>query len=109
MPVWLWIIGGVVGLIALIGCFQYRARSGTYTSLSSRQPARRPHRSVPLGMEATDMNVVNDANRRNESLERGQTNWMNRGAMEAATDVPPMADDETYAKRFHTAFIKDKK
>lgn len=106
---WGWIIGGILGAIALIAYIQYRAGNGTYKPLSSRQPERAPQRDVPLGMEATDMKVVNDANRRNESLERGQTNWMNRGSMSAATDVPPMADDETYAKRFHAAFIKDKK
>lgn len=105
---WGWIIAAVVGVIALVCFAQYRARSRTYTPLSNRQPERRT-REVPLGMEAIDMDSVNRAARRNESLERGHTNWTNRGGMAAATDVPPMADDETYAKRFHTAFIKDKK
>ena len=55
------------------------------------------------------MSVVNAANRRNESLDRGQTNWTNRGHMAAATDVAPMPDDQTYAARFHAAFLKDTK
>jgi hypothetical protein len=37
---WGWIIGGVLGLIALISYVQYRAANGSYKSLSSRQPER---------------------------------------------------------------------
>ena len=48
--------------------------------------------------------------RRNESLERGQTNWTKkRGGFflgGAELDVKPWADDETYARRYHAAFKK---
>ncbi|MGB3244379.1 MAG: hypothetical protein WBB25_07585 [Sulfitobacter sp.] len=106
---WAWIIASILGVVALICFAQYRGARATYTPLANRQPERRAVGGVPLGMEAIDLDSVNSAARRNESLERGHTNWTNRGGIAAATDVAPMADDETYAKRFHTAFIKDKK
>jgi hypothetical protein len=105
---WGWIIGGIGGIFALICFAQHRAQRGTYRPLASRQPQHRDADDVPLGMEATDMAHVNAATRRNESLERGQTSWTYRGSMKAATYVPPMADDETYAAAYHAAFQKDK-
>ena len=48
--------------------------------------------------------------RRNESLERGHTNWTKkRGGFflgGAEVEVKPWADDETYARRYHAAFKK---
>ena len=105
---WGWIIGGVVGGIALIAYVQHRAQAGIYRPLASRQPERPKTQDVPLGMEAIDMTQVNNVARRNESLERAHTNWTNRGGLRASTDVPPMADDETYAAKYHAAFLKDK-
>lgn len=109
---WGWIIGGIVAVVAVISYGQYRAQKGNYRPLSSRQPARRNQEKTPLGMEALDMSIVSKATRRNESLERGQTNWTRKGfgsfTTSADTDVDPLADDETYAARYHTAFQKDK-
>ena len=108
---WGWIIGGLLAVIGLISFAQYRRQSGTYRRLSGRQPARRISKDVPLGMEATDIDSVNSVNRRNESLERSHTNWTRGSRTRSAsadTDIQPLADDETYAKRFHTAFLKDK-
>jgi len=107
---WAWLAWGALALIAAICMAQYRASTRRFRPLSSRQPDRRSPREVPLGLEAIDMAEIDRTNRRNESLERAHTNWTKRSAAAAAsTDVPPMPDDETYATRFHTAFIKDKK
>ncbi|MCX7560029.1 hypothetical protein OS190_10665 [Sulfitobacter sp. F26204] len=94
----------VIGVVA-IASLQFRAQRSTYKPLASRQPARRQS-DVPLGMEATDLDAVSRTNRRNESLERGQTNWLTAKGFfgRADTEVAPLADDETYAARFHTAF-----
>ncbi|KIN77376.1 hypothetical protein C8N31_103218 [Sulfitobacter mediterraneus] len=108
---WVWIIGTIVAVVAVISYGQYRTQKGTYRPLSSRQPARRAEEKTPLGMEALDMRIVSSATRRNESLERGQTNWTRKGfgffTTSADTDIEPLADDETYAARYHTAFQKD--
>ena len=108
MPLWAAILIGLALGVAAIGYRQHRARRGIYRPLATRQPQRRAAPQATLGLEATDMGVVNAAARRNESLERGHTNWTFRGGLSAATDVAPMADDETYAARFHAAFMKDK-
>lgn len=106
---WLWLLSLVIAGGALIAYMQYRAQRGTYRTLASRQPERRT-REVPLGMEALDLDEVSRATRRNESLERGQTNWLStKGFLgRADTDVQPLADDETYAARYYSAFQKDK-
>lgn len=107
---WGWLAIGAVALGAVVCAAQYRNAARTHKPLSSRQPPRAAPRETPLGMEAIDMAEINRTNRRNESLERAHTNWTSRDrSMAAATDVPAMPDDETYATRFHTAFIKDKK
>lgn len=61
-------------------------------------------------MEGLDLAEVSRTNRRNESLERGQTNWLSKTGFfgRPDTDILPLADDETYAARFHNAFQKDK-
>lgn len=101
----------ILAVILLVAVAQYRARAGTYRSLSSRQPERRSD-ETPLGYEGLNMAEVDRTNRRNESLERGHTNWTRSGFGGASrateTDVAPLADDETYAARFHAAFLKDK-
>ena len=59
-------------------------------------------RVVPLGQEATDLQMVEQVARRNGALERSHHG---RGLMGAIrTDVEPMPDDETYAVRYHSAF-----
>lgn len=101
---------GVLTAAAAICAVQYRAATRVHRPLSQRQPTRATPRETPLGMEAIDMAEITRTNRRNESLERAHTNWTSRDrSMAAATDVQPLADDETYAARFHAAFIKYKK
>ncbi|KIN66353.1 hypothetical protein Z946_365 [Sulfitobacter noctilucicola] len=105
----LWPILAVGALIAVIAVLQYRARRGIHRPLASRQPERQVS-EVPLGMEALDLDAVSRTNRRNESLERGQTNWLGKAGFfgRTDTDVAPLADDETYAARFHDAFQKNR-
>jgi len=109
---WLWIIGGIVAVIAAISFVQYRAQAGTYVPLSQRQPTRAPAPEKELGMEATDVEAVARVTRQNESLDRGQTTLTSKrglfGARVYDTVITPMADDETYAARYHTAYIKKK-
>ena len=106
-----WIVAILLGLVGGISLYQFRSQRGTYRSLSSRQPARKVSGEVPLGMEATDLSAVNSVARRNESLERSHTSWTRRSGMlsgAADTDIQPLSDDETYAKRYHAAFLQDK-
>ena len=110
---WGWIIGGVLLVVIGISLAQHRAQAGTYRPLSSRQPERPDVKDRPLGTEAIDLDLVNSVQRRNESLERGNTNWTRRkgrlsGLESAETYIPPMADDATYATRFYAAFKKKK-
>ncbi|UOA15072.1 MULTISPECIES: hypothetical protein [Sulfitobacter] len=113
---WGWTAAIVLGGIAAIAFVQHRMQRGRHVPLSQRQPPRAETGKVPLGMEATDLDVVASAARRNESLERGHTNWTKkRGGFflgGAELDVKPWADDETYARRYHAAFkksdVKDK-
>ena len=108
---WLWALGAaaLLGLgLALVQ--QARSSRRVHRPLASRQPERRKQ-TVPLGMEALDIEALGRANRRNESLERGQTNWLGRSGFfgRTDTDVAPLADDETYAARYFDAFQKDKR
>ncbi|MFT6673996.1 MAG: hypothetical protein ACJAVM_000167 [Sulfitobacter sp.] len=109
---WVWIMAGIIAGVAVIGYGQYQRQKGQYRPMSQRQPARRTSDKTPLGMEALDLAAVARTTRRNESLERGHTNWTRKGSgflsASAETDIQPLADDETYAARFHTAFQKDK-
>ncbi|MEP3688781.1 MAG: hypothetical protein ABJN05_16990 [Sulfitobacter dubius] len=113
---WGWTAAVVLGGIAAIAFVQHRMQRGRHVPLSQRQPPRPETGKVLLGMEATDLDVVARAARRNESLERGHTNWTKkRGGFflgGAELDVKPWADDETYARRYHAAFkksdVKDK-
>lgn len=78
--------------------------------------ARRPSRSemgqstkTPLGMEATDMDLINKVSRRNDALERSFGNKTRDGHYilgRASTHIDAMPEDETYAARFHRAFAK---
>lgn len=107
-----WASGILVAVIVAVSVRQYRAQQGRYRPLTSRQPERRDTSHVPLGMEATDLDHIRATMRRNESLERGNTNWTSRKggflAGAADTDVAPLSDDETYAARFHAAFHNEK-
>lgn len=70
--------------------------------LSARQPQFK-NREVELGMEATDMKVVDAANRRNQSLDRSNS-W--NGSFTEATDrsVKTFKDDANYARDYHRLF-----
>ncbi|MFK7834850.1 MAG: hypothetical protein AB8B60_01405 [Sulfitobacter sp.] len=106
---WLWLLLAAAGGFGLILWAQQRSARRQYRPLSARQPERRTQ-EVPLGMEGLDLNEISRTNRRNESLERGQTNWLSKAGFfgRPDTDVVPLADDETYAARFHAAFHQDK-
>lgn len=106
---WLWVLFAATALVVLVLLRQYRSARSTHRPLASRQPERRDT-AVPLGMEATDLESVARTTRRNESLERGQTNWLNKSGFFGRTDTnpAPLADDETYAARYQAAFQKPK-
>jgi len=82
--------------------------------LAERRPARDEmgqNRTVPLGMEATDLTMIDRVNRRNDALERVAGLQGRKGAFGsflagASTQVDPMPEDETYAARYHRAYIK---
>jgi len=75
--------------------------------LSQRQPSVRISTgTVPLGMEATDLELIQKVGRKNDALERTTGHSAGLFFRSAATDIDPMPDDETYAARFHRAFKK---
>ncbi|WP_299963042.1 hypothetical protein [uncultured Roseobacter sp.] len=94
----------------LMAPFRRKARQ----PLSHRQPeGRAASRTVPLGMEATDLDLIQSVNRRNAGLERVSTFFRpfsgQRYALEdAETQTRAFADDETYAARYHRAFNQKK-
>ena len=103
----------VLALIVGIAYLQHRATRGIYTPLASRQPPRAEKAEKPLGMEATDLDMVLRTARRNEGLERSnsgitRSGWTGLGAVSAEATIEPMPDDETYARRFHAAYMKNK-
>ncbi len=89
-------------------------RSGPRRPLSTRQPSLADvgrTRETPLGMEALDMSVVDEANRRNNALERPtgvfhRSNLHRSGITSADTSIEPINDDETYAAHYYSAYIK---
>ncbi len=91
-------------------------RRGPRRPLASRQPGRAEMgqvRDVPLGMEATDFSIVDRASRRNDALERTNNihsiQSKDSFAAAASTKVDAMPDDETYAARYHRAYLKKEK
>lgn len=103
---WLWIAGAAFSGIAAIVVWQYLSVRGTYRPLASRQPQMDAPEAPELGMEAIDMAEIHRTQRSNESLERTSNIWTRRSASDLK--IKPMADDETYAQRFHAAFMKNK-
>jgi len=112
-----WILLACVVVVTVVSIAQYRAARGVYVPLSQRKPgaidpAQPAERDVPLGMEALDLKEVARTARRNDALERsgslGHGRMLSHNINTAADGIDPLPDDETYAKRFHTAFIKDK-
>lgn len=101
--------------MALLDWLTYPFRRGPRRPLAERRPERgemgqEPER--PLGMEATDLRLVDEVSRRNDALER--TNMMRTGgrmplASASSLHIKAMPEDETYAQRFHEAFQKKRK
>lgn len=89
-------------------------RRGPRRPMATRQPGRDEMgqvREVPLGMEATDLDLIDRVNRRNDALERSSTvagQGRSKGSFTAAasTRITPMPEDETYAARYHRAYIE---
>ncbi|WP_370230071.1 hypothetical protein [Cognatishimia sp.] len=75
---------------------------GPRRPLAMRQPQFQD-RTAELGMEATDMKVVDAANRRNQSLDRSNS-W--NGSFTEATDrsVRSFKDDANYARDYHRLY-----
>lgn len=86
----------------------YPFRRGPRKPLTARQP-KLEQRETPLGMEATDLDVVEATIRQNQSLERsGQIFGQSKGSFAQAADrtVRTFKDDETYAAEYHRTFGK---
>ena len=108
-----WLFGaGAAGLVATL-VVQYRQAARTYRPLASRRPERVAQGARPLGTEALDLDAIGRVQRRNESLERAHTNWTRSagrimGAEASDLEVTPWPEDETYAGRYHAAFLRNK-
>ena len=75
--------------------------------LAARRPERAEFgqdRKVPLGMEATDLDLVERVSRKNDTLERANMARPGDHAAQSNLHVAAMPEDETYAARFHRAF-----
>jgi hypothetical protein len=98
--------------MGLLKWLSYPFRRQPRRPLATRRPDRRDmgqSRKVPLGMEATDMSVVDAASRRNDALERAHQVRHNDGdnyTAQSSLHVEPMPEDETYARHFYRAFQK---
>ena len=65
--------------------------------------------ATPLGMEATDLTLIDRVARQNDALERTHTIGARKSGSFVArtsTHIDPMPEDETYAARYHSAYIK---
>lgn len=65
--------------------------------------------ATPLGMEATDLGLINRVARQNDALERTHAIGSRKSGSfiaRASTHIDPMPEDETYAAHFHSAYIK---
>ncbi|MEP3844861.1 MAG: hypothetical protein ABJM43_05925 [Paracoccaceae bacterium] len=90
----------------------YPLRRQPRVPLASRRPDRAElgqTRNVPLGMEETDLDLVQKVARKNDALEKTNLAYeQNKGFLTGHrnTHVAPMPEDESYAARFHRAFNK---
>lgn len=90
----------------------YPFRSGPRRPLATRRPDRDEMGQVattPLGMEATDLTLIDRVARQNDALERTHTIGGRRSGSFTArtsTHIDPMPEDETYAARYYSAYIK---
>ena len=98
-----------LGVLAVVAR-QYMAARGQYRPLTNRQPARTDKHTPELGMEAIDMAEIRRTQRNNDSLERVTHLWGRKSGLSGGIDisVDAMPDDETYARRYHAAFKKQK-
>ncbi|MEM6889452.1 MAG: hypothetical protein AAF636_15090 [Pseudomonadota bacterium] len=89
-------------------------RRGPRRPLSAYQPqVPEPRETVALGLEAIDMQLVKNVQKRNFALERVSAfrvpSRRRISFLENVdAEVSPLADDETYAARYHSAFIEKK-
>lgn len=96
--------------MGLLSWLTYPFTRQTWRPLASRRPERSAlgqEHETPLGMEATDMSVVDAVARRNDALERGFGHRIRDGQPlfgRASTHVEAMPEDETYARRYARAF-----
>lgn len=99
---------------ALLSLLATPFRSGPRRPLAMRQPGReemKQQRDVPLGMEATDLDLIARVNRTNDALERvtalpRRTKGEGQHTAGASIRVTPMPDDETYAAHYHRAYTQ---
>ena len=98
--------------MALLSWLLYPFQREPRRPLAQRRPDRREMGQdveTPLGLEATDMALVNRINQRNDALERASANYARDGRPvfgRPSTHVEAMPEDETYAARFARAFQK---
>jgi len=98
--------------MAVLDWFLYPFRRRPRRPLATRRPDRNAmgqSDATPLGMEATDMALVNRVNQRNDALERASANYARGGRHvfgRPSTHVEAMPEDETYAARFARVFQK---
>ena len=91
----------------------YPFRRGPRRPLADRQPSRSEMgqaRDVPLGMEATDLDMGDRVSRENDMLERstqlGHEDGRHGYRPRSGLAITPMPDNETYAARYHRAFVE---
>ncbi len=96
----LWFLLVLVGILALIWLGQV-LRGGTTRPLTARFAASRP-KPRAIGTEAIDIDGFKGDMKRNAALgERPESAFPGNDGLQ--THVAPVADDETYAARFHAA------
>lgn len=90
----------------------YPFRRGPRRPFAERRPEREDMGQVlatPLGMEATDIEMVDRVARQNDALERThaiKTNTNGSLFARSSTHINPMPEDETYAAQYHRAYNK---
>ncbi|MEL6452954.1 MAG: hypothetical protein AAFQ19_17000 [Pseudomonadota bacterium] len=99
--------------MGLWASLSYPFRRRPRRPLADRRPGRADlgqERATPLGMEATDLSLIDRVSRQNDALERtalvGRPGQGGSFAAAASTKIDPMPEDETYAARYHRAYIK---
>ena len=89
--------------------FRRTPRRPLHARMPSRDEMGQTQSGTPLGMEATDLSLIERVARRNDALERTSTIAMNKERSHlqgSSSHVTAMPDDETYVARFYRAFQK---